>query len=291
MRRRSVYNHSYKPFECAQHIYQENLSFRLHKRLTQLSHQPFDWPDDTDSSSSPERVLCGEHARTRGAPTYPLSTPPPTGSDSPPCHKDSSSTVKRDESIQAGTAMITSVYTSPMSPSQNNLYFPAGSGWLRNYKDCVAKNTIPAEDSSLCASKNVGANKCDLKTTPVDGRNSVDPSTQVCSASKRDRAVENALITSCKVNGLAANASVVTHENKTPISEVVTSSDLSYKPKVRCSVALSSGHSSGRHSYRPSASADSHVGAAYNDEPSHSTRVCVYRCSRNPCQNHCHQPH
>lgn len=154
-------------------------------------------------------------------------------------------------------------------------------------KKCVAKNALAAEDSSLCASKSACATKCDLTTTQVDGRNPVNPSTRVCSASERDRAVENALIT-CKVDGTAANDSVVANENKTPISEVVTSSDFSYKPKVRCSVALSSGHGSGRHSYRPSAHADSHVSAACHNEPSHSTQVCVYRCSRNSCQGHCH---
>ncbi|KAL5111066.1 hypothetical protein TcWFU_010469 [Taenia crassiceps] len=180
----------------------------------ELSHQPFDWPDDTDSSVSPERVICGEHDRARGAPNCPLSPVPPTRPDSPPCLRDSCSTVKRDG--------------RPMSPSQQNLYFPAGSGWLRNYKSdrksckkkCVAKNTITAEDSSLCVPKNVCATKCDFQTTSMDGRNSVNPSTQVCSASERDGAVDSAPII-CKVDGAAANAPMVAHENKTPISEML----------------------------------------------------------------------
>ncbi|KAH9283824.1 hypothetical protein ECG_03916 [Echinococcus granulosus] len=295
MRRRSVYGHSYKPFECAQHLYQENLSFRLHKRLTQLSHQPFDWPDDTDSSSSPERILCGGHARVQGVPTCPLSPVPPSASDSPPCNKDPNCSVKRDESIQAGTALVTSLYNSSMSPSQQNLYISAGNSWLRNYKNdrksgkkkCALRNTLAAEDYSLCAPKSACAAKCHFKTALVDEGNSVNPSEVACLASERDRAVENASITACNVD-TAANASVAANKNKTPVSEVVASSDFSFNPKVKCSVALSSDHGSGRHSYRSSICTDSHVSAAYRDEASNSSRVCAYGCSQNSCRNHCH---
>lgn len=68
MRKKSVYGHSYKRIRGAQCIYQENLLFRLSRRLKDYSHQPFDWFDDSDSSSSSIEVTCPNYSQVKSAP-------------------------------------------------------------------------------------------------------------------------------------------------------------------------------------------------------------------------------
>uniref|UniRef100_A0A0R3X0N5 Pecanex-like protein n=1 Tax=Hydatigena taeniaeformis TaxID=6205 RepID=A0A0R3X0N5_HYDTA len=278
-----------------------------------LSHQPFDWPDDTDSSSSPERVLCGEHARTRDAPVCPLSAVSPSASDLSLRRRDSDCTARRDGK-RLGMIMLPGVvgfeiiktYVPPLLYAKfRSFYYPLSYAKfalsiklllsLVYFKDkkickkkCVVRSTLAAEGSSPCVAKDVCPTKRDSKPELVDGMDSGNPSTSLCPVSERDCMVESAPITTSKVGSTVTNASVVPPEEKSPVSGVVTPSDFIYKPRVRCSVALSSGHSNGKHSYRSSIRADSHVSTSFTDEPSHSTQFCAHRCSRSSRQNHHH---
>lgn len=90
MRNKSIYERSFRPFESAPKIYEENLSYRLQRGLTERSHQPLDWPDDSSDSDT-------------------MSLPDSTAHEIPTNLRDSNAKVTPPEMSQPVSSILNSV--------------------------------------------------------------------------------------------------------------------------------------------------------------------------------------
>uniref|UniRef100_A0A5K3EMP0 HYLS1_C domain-containing protein n=1 Tax=Mesocestoides corti TaxID=53468 RepID=A0A5K3EMP0_MESCO len=170
MRNKSVYELSYRPFKSGRQIYKENLSYRLQRRLDELSHHPFQWSDDSDSTSSPESPFADNPCSPRDTDSTLLIDASSSVNESVLDNANVSCVRMRDEGTQTDTGMVTNPNSNSASSLQRGCRRQSrtsNSGvMLRRPPKCSGKSNVGKLGDQSCVEKlSKTKNDIDKQTT------------------------------------------------------------------------------------------------------------------------------